>query len=832
MPPKLASDVTNKLSHSMINHITIIHSQINPYDEFNKHEFISPTSKSLAEFFIKQPNVDPQNLMAYSKYIGKIVSNSKFNDHTIINYKQSSKSALLLGRFYNDPHKSLVPLCKIFKHTIFKFLSYTDIDMVSGHASILVSVCEKRNILCDHVKAYIINKESVLIPLIAYYPNIDKTDIKFLFNIILYGGTFNTWIEKLAEGEDGSNYQVKNSVNPKFIDKSKQIPDFIIQFEKECINFKNEVIKANVELYELMVKTYTEKNMTDYNYKNAFLSIFFQFIENHTIWLSYLFLVENKYIEPNVVVLEYDGLCIPNPRNGKYNEINQLTIDNLNIFLKEMLELDYVKMSIKPYNPDQLILDEYNKLIEDQSYEKVKFMFEYNYDNEIEHFMIISIPTYMRVLKPNIIKAEDAFKYFSEYDMNCAYRDIKYIDANGKEQKFLTRWLDDSNKRSYQYINCFPIISECPANTYNSWSVFKMEKLITYTPDLTGLELCRKHIYNIITNRNQVLFDYFEAWIASSVQCPIRKIKCPVVVGREGAGKTTLIGMLKGMFGEKLVFECSKPSRDIYGMFNARMSSCYIAVLSELKRNELDVYESEMKALLTDDTIDICKKGKDTQTFNSYHRVIIVTNTEDPVNLKEGQRRYFYLNTSDEAIGNGKYFNDVYKAIKSIDCMKTLYQYYKNFNIPDSFYECPPPISQEEEICKAYNIAPVSLYLKSKFNSYCQPCLIETTNSKLFIEYNEFKKVNNIDTPMTQAEFSKKISIDKNYSKFICTRSISNGTKCINVYMILDELNVSLTKTMSKDYYIKKYNNWHDDIKRLGNSEYENYLINYDSTHN
>ena len=130
MPPKLASDVTNKLSHSMINYITIIHSQINPYDEFNKHKFIAPTNKDLVDFLIKfSPITDPIQLKFFAKYRAHIITtNAKLGHHTLITYRQSSKSNEFLGRFYDLDYQSVITLCKVFKHTIFKFLSYTRYD--------------------------------------------------------------------------------------------------------------------------------------------------------------------------------------------------------------------------------------------------------------------------------------------------------------------------------------------------------------------------------------------------------------------------------------------------------------------------------------------------------------------------------------------------------------------------------------------------------------------------------------------------------------------------------------------------------------------------------
>ena len=830
MPPKLASDVVNKLARSMINFITIIPNQINSYDEFNKHKFIAPTCGDLVRFYIEHSKAERDQIQLFKKYAANIhFKPSHGGDYTEIVYKQSSKSKLILGRFYNNPHTSLVPLCKIFKHTIFKFLNYTDLDMVSGHASIMVSVAEKNNIPCLHVKRYITNKDEVLIELIAYYPEIDKTDIKFLFNIILYGGNYNTWTAKLAEGDDGSNYDVKNPVNPKKIAQNKPIHPFIIEFESECKNFKKRVIEANQSLFQTMIDNY-EIKMSQWDYENAFLSCFFQFIENHTIWLSYLFLVEHKYIKANRVVLEYDGLCVPKPCEG-YKEIDEFAISALNEFLISMTGLEYIKLSIKPYVPDQTILDVYYQLMSDKSYETVKEIFEYNYNGKNEHFKVKNIPIFIRAVKKDIICDEPDLSYFTKDDMIMAYGEEIYIDANGKEHSFIEKWLKDKTLRYYQSINSFPNSLLCPPDVYNMWITFCMEKIDNYVPN-SDFEILRDHIKNIICNRDMPLFNYFESWIASCIQHPEKKLKCPVIIGDKGSGKTTLIDILREMFGTKILLESTKPSRDVYGQFNNCLESAYIVVLSELKQGELATFDSEIKGLITDKTLQLSCKGKNVKNIKSYHRFMIVTNARDPVGITDDERRYFYINTSAEkcpqTADNSMYFKRIHAAIESIDIIKSLYEYYKNYNIDEDFYLLPPPVSKEEQMCKLANKSPISQYLKHKLDSYPVKQIADIDNNTLFIGYNDFRKQNNIEESITQSKFGLKVCQDE-LSMFIGIRSAGHGTKYLNIYMYFDYNFMKTTKMISKEYFNKKYDNWTEKIKELGKDQYIRYLIQYDA---
>jgi hypothetical protein len=121
------------------------------------------------------------------------------------------------------------------------------------------------------------------------------------------------------------------------------------------------------------------------------------------------------------------------------------------------------------------------------------------------------------------------------------------------EHPFITKWIGFTNPniRAFKDIECYPNVFLCPENVYNSWSAFDMEFVDSYEPDQEGLEFMLNHIL-ILCAKDKVVYDYFVQWIAHAIQFPEQKCGvAPVFISGEGAGKGSLMGLLRKMLGEK-----------------------------------------------------------------------------------------------------------------------------------------------------------------------------------------------------------------------------------------------------------------------------------------
>ena len=341
--------------------------------------------------FLKNWTIDPSKIPAYATFkspftldldqsILNIMSNHKdsnFNEDRLkllqpiisaMNGNQlkiKHNNRFNMGRFYAN--NSISPICvsRHIKHTLFHYLDWVDIDMVKGHPSILYSIAKNNGIELPTMKMYLDNPDSILKQLIDFYSCENKlttNDVKGIFNIKIYGGNHNTWIE--AMGKEGKEIST-NSIHPieaAYDDEIKTIINIVYLNNKAIAD----IIKGD------------ETN--EYKIKNKVMSYFCGTIENEILYITYKFLVSKNIIEDKKCALEYDGLCFKKPDGIDMSEI----ILELNHKIKKDTNLD-VKMKLKGYDPEyvhQDIINERNTIESDEA-DDATVSLEYSNNNEI-----------------------------------------------------------------------------------------------------------------------------------------------------------------------------------------------------------------------------------------------------------------------------------------------------------------------------------------------------------------------------------------------------------------------------------------------------------------
>jgi hypothetical protein len=243
---------------------------------------------------------------------------------------------------------------------------------------------------------------------------------------------------------------------------------------------------------------------------------------------------------------------------------------------------------------------------------------------------------------------------------------MSYLKRNGLgkivPQSFIAGWTECNDSiRNYDNVGVYPKATLCPTNIFNMWRPFAMElKTGDYTPNVDGMNTLLQHI-KILCNNDDTVYNYFIFWIAQMIQYPEVKTVIITLISKQGAGKGTLIKLLTLLLGCNKVLETTKPSRDVWGDFNGMMAMSYLVNLNELnKKDTLDNIE-QIKGLITDASLTINNKGVNQFKIISYHRFIITTNNENPIDTKEDDRRNVIIRSSDEKIGNKAYFNEINK---------------------------------------------------------------------------------------------------------------------------------------------------------------------------
>ena len=314
-------------------------------------------------------------------------------------------------------------------------------------------------------------------------------------------------------------------------------------------------------------------------------------------------------------------------------------------------------------------------------YDTVKAEFEKKY------CLIKEIACYMEEM-------EDRFNFYKPEAFNTTHKMIKYyeyqINKNGEselvQECFIKRWVVDETIRQYQKCDIYPppLDKECPSNVFNMWKPFHIQTLKgDYTPNQKALDGFIKHI-DILCNHQQEATDFLIKWIGQMFKYPAQKTIFPTMIAEEGAGRGTLIELLRKLMGEEKVFETATPSRDVWGSFNSLMTSAFFVNLNEMSLRETTGAEGIIKTLITDNAMTINPKGIAPFKTKSYHRFMTTTNTEDPIKTKKGDRRNFVVYSSNELCRENNpnvvndYFIPLRKEMMSESGLRTIYDYLIN----------------------------------------------------------------------------------------------------------------------------------------------------------
>lgn len=222
-------------------------------------------------------------------------------------------------------------------------------------------------------------------------------------------------------------------------------------------------------------------------------------------------------------------------------------------------------------------------------------------------------------------------------------------------------WLKDGRCRTYRrgvVFNPMPINAKpLPDSYYNLWQGFAVE------PKKGDCTMILNHIRNVICNGDIEVYDYLIKWIAAKIQRPDKPSGAAVVLrGKKGSGKGTLGHFLMHLWGEHGLHISS--SKHLTGQFNSHLEACCFLFADEAFFHGDKAGESTLKALITEPTMLIERKGFDAIQCSNYLQILMATNEKWAVPATADERRYCVLDVSDSMIGNRDYFGRLHAAME------------------------------------------------------------------------------------------------------------------------------------------------------------------------
>ena len=699
------------------------------------------------------------------------------------------------GRIKAQDHATLSVMHRPTRHSLCQG-TYIDIDIHSCCQTIYWNIIKNNNLENEfpRLKEYVENRDNILIHYQTKYGR-SRDSIKQMFTMIGFGGSSNKW------------FKTKNIVN--------DYDSFISELNKEYYKLSELVYEANPQIINDILKAEPNRfihKTTQYELinskKRTTIAIFYQTCERYCQEAVISFLCSVKGFNLKNIVpcqdgfmilkeLMYDGLCADSELviKNKFNfdlkfvvkefderfEIpNLITDKEQQLILKEQQRetkekqkqekdrLEQEQRDLKEQKKQSKIKHEQERLNTIQMIEQMKINVEQN-QIKLEEENLSRVQQRIQEFENNHIKIINKGFYLIEFpeknivkskkQLMESYEHLEAIVIDEKSYNFINYWTNDNPTiRCKDDMDVFPDATLCPDNMYNLWKPFAGELLSNeFIPDKKVLPFFRKHIL-ILCDNDLAVAEYFEKWIAQMIQFPAVKSNCPILISKEGAGKGTLLTLLRKMIGEAKYLETTNPSQECWGQFNSFMNDAYLVNLNELSKKDTTDAMGRIKGLITDGSFSINIKNVSPFKIESYHHWIITTNNEDPMPTKKDDRRFWIVRSSDELCGDKDYFNECYKYLKDNNAIKIMYEYFNNMEGIDEFDKIPKPTTEYQQNIQEANVSVPEMWLEYFVLQNEAEETVEKLGSEILDLFQEWKHTNNIKYETNTTKLSVNLS--------------------------------------------------------------------------
>jgi hypothetical protein len=555
-------------------------------------------------------------------------------------------------RFFSESY-SLQKIFREFRGFLCRGIM-TDIDIKNSQPTVIRWICHRYKILCPYLDMYVKDRENIL-----KNNNLHKLDIITSMN--------SCHLRKTLKND----------------------------FFNECDREMKKIQKKLIEQEEL---AFLKENIEEDNFNGKFLNKLY-FLFESKIMMFIKGLLEGQ----NLTICSYnlDGYMVKGILDSKM-------LIYLNTEIRTEFELDeYFSLTYKEHcNKIELPFEWKPKeeIIEDND----ELFFKKSKEFELTHCKIVEKNLYIN-------ETDEEYQIMNRETIKGAYEHLSCGKTKeGKNISFIDKWLNVNPEiRKYTNMDIFPKESKCPKNIFNLWKPFRIINIPSKNIEEISEEvkILLKHI-KILCNNDEVVYDYFIKWIAQIFQYPEVKTVCPTFISKEGAGKGTLLKLLKGLMGKKKVFETTDPLRDVFGNFNGLLKDAFLVNLNEIGLADMKKTMGKMKGLITDDVVTINEKNVKPYEIKTFHRFLITTNNEEPIVVTKDTRRNVIIRCSDELIGNKDYFNKINEIIENNDLLREFYDYLMNIKDMDKFNKLPLPVTEHQKNLSDLSIPVIEQFIK------------------------------------------------------------------------------------------------------------------------
>ena len=218
-------------------------------------------------------------------------------------------------------------------------------------------------------------------------------------------------------------------------------------------------------------------------------------------------------------------------------------------------------------------------------------------------------------------------------------------------------WLASPHRRQYEKV-VFAPEERVPPEHYNLWRGFAVQST------KGNCDPYLHFVLEVICAHDKAKYEYLINWLAFLVQKPNKLPEVAIVLmGGQGTGKNTFIKPLSEMLGPHAI-ETSTIDQ-IAGRFLGHLADKVLAHANESTWGGNKQYEGTLKALITEPTRAIERKGLDIQVMKNCIHLIVSSNEDWPVAAALDDRRFAFYEVSDKQQQNSTYFESIHRWLDS-----------------------------------------------------------------------------------------------------------------------------------------------------------------------
>jgi hypothetical protein len=221
-------------------------------------------------------------------------------------------------------------------------------------------------------------------------------------------------------------------------------------------------------------------------------------------------------------------------------------------------------------------------------------------------------------------------------------------------------WLASKDRRQYEGFVLDPLNESSP-DYFNLWRGF------AYEPNPNGsCEMYYDHIFNNISCKNDLIYNYTLDWLADAIQNPKNKHGISYVLrGGSGVGKGAMIWNFCKLYGIGRHAIHVNSANQVAGNFNAHLKDCLILFADEAFFAGDIKQESILKTLISEDVKTTTYKGMDSFQFPNYMRLMLASNKSWVAPLEKDDRRFFITDVDPIRQKDHKYWDKFHNEFRN-----------------------------------------------------------------------------------------------------------------------------------------------------------------------